>query len=283
MKLPKILLGLGLCLSASSQAAVTATNLSVYYSFDADTVSGTSFVDQWTEDGSADNIGRAGISTTAGKFGEAASTATDASTPRGLTADATKINSTWLPGTDDYTLSFWYRQGPATSNRIFAAGARDNNGSNDDGLQIYYTASSGIEVDYHDPSLAGATRDNFVVSSPGTNFDGVNWNHFALVRDDTSLDLWINGTKFTGATLTPGYNIAVAAGTYFREPNFGPGDDVAGAAWDDAAIWHMALSDSEIAQIYNNGDGTTIGSLVPEPSALALLGVGVLGFFSRRR
>ena len=72
-------------------------------------------------------------------------------------------------------------------------------------------------------------------------------------------------------------------GTYFREPNFGPDASVSGSAWDDAAIWHTALTDGEIAQIYNGGTGASIASLIPEPSAVLLGSLGILVLLHRRR
>jgi len=55
---------------------------------------------------------------------------------------------------------------------------------------------------------------------------------------------------------------------------------------DDMAIWGRPLSTSEVDLIYNNGTGTPISLLVPEPSTIALLVTGALGLLAyawRRR
>ena len=56
---------------------------------------------------------------------------------------------------------------------------------------------------------------------------------------------------------------------------------------DDVAVWDRVLTADEVSSIYNGGDGASIGSLtsgVPEPSSIALLGLGglVLAFRKRR-
>ena len=55
---------------------------------------------------------------------------------------------------------------------------------------------------------------------------------------------------------------------------------------DEAAIWTRALSDRELATLYNNGRGTELPTAaIPEPSALLLMGAGGLALlvFGRRR
>ncbi len=83
--------------------------------------------------------------------------------------------------------------------------------------------------------------------------------------------------------MTAGYDISVGAGTWFREAAFGPDADVGNAAIDDAAIFKRALSNGELAEIWNGGSGQTIAlALVPEPSSAALLGLGGLALILRR-
>lgn len=276
------------CLTSQSHAVVSATGLEVYYTFDAGSVTATTVTDQWTADGvsTSDNLARTTLSTfsSGAKFGDALATTTDNATPRANTSTAAEINSTYLPGTGDYTLSLWYRQSGG-NNRIFGAGARNNDGNNDDGLQLYLLSNGSIEVAYHDPAAAGTTRDSFTAASGGT-FDGVSWNHIALVRNTSTdlLSLWVNGIMVGSQTIADSYNIAVGTGTFFREANFGPGATVANSAYDDTAIWHRALSNTEISELWNNGTGQTVAAaMIPEPSVALLGGLGALGLLRRRR
>lgn len=267
----------------SARAAISATGLDVYYSFDSGTVSGTVVSDQWIEDGNADNVGRTSLATfsSGAKFGDALNVSTSAATPRATTADAATINASFLPGAGDYTLTFWYRQQAAGSNRIFGAGARGNNANNDDGLQLYMLNATGYELAVHDPSVGDTTRLSLTTGAAGI-YDGTSWNHFAVVRSGSLLGLWVNGSEIWTITLPAGYNIAVGSGTFFREAAFGPDAAVAGAAYDDTAIFKRALSGTEIGQIWNGGAGATIAALVPEPSSIVLGLLGTLALLRRR-
>ena len=59
---------------------------------------------------------------------------------------------------------------------------------------------------------------------------------------------------------------------------------------DDVGIWDIALTDDEIQSLYNGGEGRSVAeaialasTAVPEPSSLALLGLGAAFFVRRRR
>jgi Concanavalin A-like lectin/glucanases superfamily len=254
--------------STNAYSQVSSAGLEVHYTYEASTVVSNTVNDQWTIDGS-DNVARTGLATfTSGaKFGDALDVSTLAKTPRTASAVSTLINSNYMPGTGDYTLTFWYRQTPSTGtqNRIFNAGARASDANNDDGFQIYKLSANTIEVAFHDPALGTTTRDMFVSSGTGI-FDGATWNHIALVRSGTSLRLWLNGVDVGGTTLAVGYNIAVNTNTSNREPCFGPDTNITNAAYDDAAIFRRALSSTEIAAIWNGGTGATISSLLVSDS-----------------
>jgi hypothetical protein len=52
---------------------------------------------------------------------------------------------------------------------------------------------------------------------------------------------------------------------------------------DDLAIWTRALTTQELTSIYNAGlAGQSLNVLIPEPSAMALCGVGMVMLVSRR-
>lgn len=266
--------------TGSSFGAVSSTGLELYYSYDSGTVDSTTVTDQWTDDGNADNVSRTSLSTTGGKFGDALNTATSDGTPRSVSDGAT-INSTFLPGTGDYTLTFWVKQDAPTGNRLWSAGGRAGGGPAG-GLQIYLLGSGAIEV--RAQQTDGTTSLNSSAGAAGT-WDGSSWNHLALVRTGTDLSLWVNGTVAVNDTLSPGFDIAVDPGTWWREANFGPDASVTNSAQDDAAIFHRSLTNSEISEIYNGGTGLSIADAiaVPEPSSSALLGLGGLALVLRRR
>ena len=47
---------------------------------------------------------------------------------------------------------------------------------------------------------------------------------------------------------------------------------------DEVAIWDEALSNAQIAALYNNGNGTA----VPEPTSLVILSLGSVAVLLRR-
>ncbi|NWK55372.1 PEP-CTERM sorting domain-containing protein [Verrucomicrobiaceae bacterium N1E253] len=267
-------------LTQAAIGAVSSTGLELYYTFESDTVTSTTVTDQWTGDGNEDNVSRNPLSTVSGKFGSALDTSTSAGTPRSA-SDPSIINSTFLPGTGDYSLTFWTKQDATTGNRLWNAGGR-NAGGNSGGLQIYLLGSGGIEVRAQQPD--GTTSLSSSTGAAGT-WDGSSWNHIALVRTGTDLSLWVNGAVAVNDTLSPSFNIAVQDGVWWREANFGTDDAVSNAAHDDAAIFRRALSNAEIGEIYNGGTGLSIADAmsVPEPSAVTLLGLGGLALILRRR
>jgi hypothetical protein len=136
-------------------------------------------------------------------------------------------------------------------------------------------------VFFHDPASGSTTRDSFSIAAGGANtlaLNGTTWNNIALVRGGTNLAVWVNGVNVGSTTLASGYNLAVNTETWFREFQFGARAAVTGASIDDAGIWHRALSETELSQIYNGGAGQTIGNLsaVPEPSTYGVMGAGAL-------
>ena len=126
--------------------------------------------------------------------------------------------------------------------------------------------------------------------SGGGNFNGDgeldqqdgSWHHVVITHDDNNQTLmYVDGVQ-VGQNLSAG-SIAGNGAAMFIGNN--PG--ATGRSWDgmldDVALWNRVLTTDEIAAIYNNGDGATIASLIPEPSSLALLGLGCLLVVRRRR
>jgi len=51
---------------------------------------------------------------------------------------------------------------------------------------------------------------------------------------------------------------------------------------DDVGIWGRALTDAEVQTLWANGQGASIASVIPEPTSLALLGLGGVALLRRR-
>jgi hypothetical protein len=103
------------------------------------------------------------------------------------------------------------------------------------------------------------------------------WTHVAFTYSDLSdqLQLYINGQ--------PDRTIATSGGLKFdSSATLGMREDLAGDAFkgtlDELAVYRRALSPNEILARYLGGPPIP----VPEPSAIALLGLGGVGFLSGR-
>ena len=282
MKLKHIALLLSLAgLPLAAKAGVSTGALELYYSFDSAYISGTYVNDQWTAEGGlydgVDTVWNSNpLSTfaTGAKFGEALDVSTFALRPHQNTID--EVNAGFLPGLNDYTVTFWYRQStPTAQTAVFGAGAWANDVNHSQGLLISVSTNGQLVVTYQDQADTTGVRKSFTAGSP--IWDGATWNHLALVRTGTDLRLWVNGNSAGFATLSSGYNLAVSSAEWTRELYLGDYGgwpytplDVPNSAFDDMALFHRALSASEIAQIWNSGSGATIDSLLTSCSDISL-------------
>lgn len=109
------------------------------------------------------------------------------------------------------------------------------------------------------------------------------WQQFIGRRQGTTFDLIHNGaivgTDIDDRPLTS-TTFPLIIG---RRNTDDPRDFSVDGRLDEAAIWNRALSNEEIAYLYNGGLGNPVG--VPEPATLALAVIGAIscGFVLRRR
>ncbi|MFO1500711.1 MAG: LamG domain-containing protein [Verrucomicrobiota bacterium] len=90
-----------------------------------------------------------------------------------------------------------------------------------------------------------------------------NWHHMVAISDATGLNfgaaIYIDGVQ-------DGTQIGTAALTKNNKNVFiGENPDSTGRAWtgqiDDVAIWNRVLAESEVATLYNGGEGKAVGTL----------------------
>ena len=135
-----------------------------------------------------------------------------------------------------------------------------------------------------------SSSSNLINFAGGGNFNGDgeldqqdgSWHHIVITHEDS------NATRMYVDGNLVGQNLSASsiAGNGFALL-IGNNPQQLGRSWDgnldDVALWNRVLTTDEIADIYNNGDGASIASLVPEPSSLAMLGLGGLLIARRRR
>ncbi len=114
------------------------------------------------------------------------------------------------------------------------------------------------------------------------------WHDVTVRRSGNTFDLFFDGAHVaTGSTASPIGSTTLPLLIGKRSATDGRDFSVDGRI-DEVAIWTRALSDSELATLYNNGQGLQLptATAVPEPGTLFLMGVSglaVLAINYRRR
>ena len=132
-------------------------------------------------------------------------------------------------------------------------------------------------------TFSGRKPHNFAAQ---TDDKSGGWHHLVTtVEGGIRTDMYVDG-ELVGSD-TSGYALQDRANAM----QIGGNPDAANRGWngniDDVAVWDRVLTADEVSSIYNGGDGASIGSLtggvVPEPSSIALLGLGGLALAFRKR
>lgn len=101
----------------------------------------------------------------------------------------------------------------------------------------------------------GATNYDAISTSTGLDTD---WHHYVGRYDGSEVSLWIDGVKqSTAPSATGNINTAnglVQLGTYQRNNDWWDG------LIDEIGAWSVALTDTQIGQLYNSGSGLAYSS-----------------------
>jgi hypothetical protein len=127
-----------------------------------------------------------------------------------------------------------------------------------------------------------------VLNSSTVNITTGTWHDIIVRRSGTSFDLFFDGVDAVSASNSSPIDTTTNPLLIGRRDAADGRDFSVDGRLDENAIWTRALDGSEIAELYNNGQGMElpIGS-VPEPHTLTLLGTGAfsllaLGYRRRR-
>ena len=122
------------------------------------------------------------------------------------------------------------------------------------------------------------------VTTVALTFNTGQWYHVVVRRAGSDLDIFRNAVNLSDAATLTGAIGDSADPLYIGRRNPADGRNfTTNGAIDEVAIWQRALSDAEIAQLYNGGAGYSIATIaVPEPASLALLAFATLARAVRR-
>ncbi len=202
-----------------------------------------------------------------GKFGQAIDLENSANNQAYVSIGGDENTMDFTGG--NMSISMWYTTESLYTNWQTLAGKGEG-----DGWRIARASSSTTGL-----TFSGRKPHNF-----DAELDEPGWHHIvATVEGGVRTDMYVDGALV--ASDTSGYNLQ----NRNNPMQIGGNPDAGGRGWDgnidDVAVWDRVLTPAEISSIYNGGAGASIASLttVPEPSSLALLGLGGLALAFRKR
>ncbi len=233
------------------------TGLEGYWAFDSD--GGDSSIN----DRSLSFNGGSGFST--GLFGEALQlTGNSAQSAQRATDD-----SEFDFDSSDFTVQIWANfastSGEQTLIEKFTGGAGP-------GWTLTKLSGNGIQF-----FADGATS----IVTPMQTIPTSQWHQFVVRRDGTAFDVFFNGLS-TGSS-TSALAIADTSQPLLIGEREGSQQFPVNGLLDEAAIWSRALSNTEVTQLYNGGNGRPVIATIPEPSSACLLACALLVRVTRRR
>jgi len=108
------------------------------------------------------------------------------------------------------------------------------------------------------------------------------WHHVVVRRDGSAFDLFYDGALVaSGSTASPIGSTTLPLLIGMRNALDGRDFSVDGRI-DEVALWTRALTNAEVAALYNNGRGTPL-AVVPEPASWLLAGMSGLVVLAVRR
>jgi len=142
------------------------------------------------------------------------------------------------------------------------------------GYGLWFDGSNKVEFRFGSSIYTSATA----ITNDGE------WHLVVATFDGSTRHLYIDGNLQSGS----GSGQPVAATNrdlYFGTYAIGPGRN-----WfsfdgdlDDLAMWDTALTQDDVDWLWNNGDGQSVATLIPEPGSMLLLVIGAIGLLALRR
>ncbi|MCX6355671.1 MAG: DUF2341 domain-containing protein [Candidatus Aureabacteria bacterium] len=158
-----------------------------------------------------------------------------------------KINSAFASGETQFTMNWWVKSSQNETN-YFRTGVSEPVGS---GTYCYY----------HEGNARGHYCVVGGLSNPlntSTNEDTVNYHMITIRQDATTEYLFVNGSQVDTETQTGEMGQAGSFPNLFSK-------DLSGGL-DEIGYWNRSLTNQEISQLYNNGNGRAVFA-IPAPTA----------------
>lgn len=233
--------------SAGMTISVPAPAL--HLTFDSDSLTGSTLADSGIAPSEDGMMRGSMIALSVGKLAQAVSCP-------GLDSDAVSVPGAFDPGTESYTLSFWFATPDVTTTQMLAS--KGNATSDVDGYSVFVEA--GV-LYVRGRQLATAADEDFAAQYAALSVN--EWHHLTLVidRDDSQIRGYLNGSEMgwlPGGGGTDGDVLLMDTAIESSEDFLICRRSTAGAPFDglidDLAIWFEALDLYEIQQVHSDGE-----------------------------
>lgn len=182
-------------------------------------------------------------------------------------------------GSGNFTIALWVKFDTLTGEQILIEKFLNRTGP---GWTLYKMSPATQQLEFYGDGLGGP------ILTTGNAVSASTWHHVVVRRSGNNFSLWVDGSSAaTGSSAASINNTSEPLRIGHREESDGRDFPLNGQV-DECAIWSRAISDSEIGQVYNSGNGKylmdpTIGQVdsVCEGATIGRAGfaIGTTGWF----
>jgi hypothetical protein len=156
-------------------------------------------------------------------------------------------------GTGDFTVQAWYY---TDSTNMYPAALEFGNHQNADSIGFFLANSGEYRLK---PFIYSAA---FFDPTTTPDISIGQWNHVVWKRTNSMFKIFVNGVaseeiEFSNEIVTP-FQTSIG----YAKGADGGGDYYVNGSIDAVGIWNRALSDAEVAELYNNGTGLELDGVV---------------------
>jgi len=155
-----------------------------------------------------------------------------------------------MSGVSGYSMSCWVRFTVADTDQYFLG--KGNNGGNGYGMAMFGQSYGKFGCWQRN----GASNTGYQYDGDGVTPQGSTWYHLVQRWTGTAMQLWVNGQKevdyacaFAPGDTSDGFGVGGYAVSGFENISLD------GGMMDEVGVWSRAITDDEIADLYNAGDG----------------------------
>lgn len=166
--------------------------------------------------------------------------------------DIIQLNHKIIPESDDFTISVWVEVSSNVSSGddrvLFQFGDYDN--------RTYFYSTTDFGDADNEMRLWDINEGQILY---GGAIKGQGWKHVVLKRDNDTFYLYLDNSIIDSNST----NISFSGTDYFEVGGGDEEDRYHYGKIDELGIWDKALSDDEISELYNDGNGITYNDISP--------------------